>query len=135
MQLLNGVGFNRLEAALAAASLRQQVIANNVANVDTPYFKRSEVSFETLLQQQLNDDQPQLKGIRTDSRHFVIGASSAIPDPTISVDRSTAMNNNMNNVDIDREMSLAAENKLRYDAYIEQVNYQIKMKRVATEGR
>ncbi|MNE98318.1 flagellar basal body rod protein FlgB [compost metagenome] len=51
------------------------------------------------------------------------------------VDDRTAMNNNLNNVDIDSEMSLLAENKLRYDTYIEQLNYQVKMKRVATEGR
>ncbi|WP_110933124.1 flagellar basal body rod protein FlgB [Paenibacillus bouchesdurhonensis] len=135
MQLLNGVGFNRLENAIQAASTRQQVIADNIANVDTPYFKRSNVSFETLLQNELNGGMPNLRGYRTDSRHFVIGSSGSVPEPKITVDDRTAMNNNLNNVDIDSEMSLLAENKLRYDSYIEQLNYQIKMKRVATEGR
>ncbi|MNJ56026.1 Flagellar basal body rod protein FlgB [compost metagenome] len=135
MQLLNGVGFNRLENAIQAASTRQQVIADNIANVDTPYFKRSNVSFETLLQNELNGGMPALRGYRTDSRHFVIGGSRNVPEPKITVDDRTAMNNNLNNVDIDSEMSLLAENKLRYDSYIEQLNYQIRMKRVATEGR
>lgn len=135
MQLLNGVGFNRLENAIQAASTRQQVIADNIANVDTPYFKRSNVSFETLLQNEMNGGMPTLRGYRTDSRHFVIGSFGNVPEPKITVDDRTAMNNNLNNVDIDSEMSLLAENKLRYDSYIEQLNYQIKMKRVATEGR
>ena len=44
------------------------------------------------------------------------------------------MNNNQNNVDADREMSLA-ENQLRYNSYIQAVNEQIRMMRTAIEGR
>ncbi|MNI35148.1 Flagellar basal body rod protein FlgB [compost metagenome] len=132
MQLLNGTGFNRLETALQAANLRQGVLANNIANVDTPYFKRSSVSFESLLQSEM-DGKPTLRGRRTDTRHFVIGPSSGVPEAVINTDQSTAMNNNLNNVDIDSEMTRLAENQLRYNSYIEQINYQIKMKRTAVE--
>jgi len=45
------------------------------------------------------------------------------------------MNNNGNNVDIDREMSLLAKNQLVYNLYIQQVNHDIKMMRTAIEGR
>ena len=34
-----------LERALDAESVLRKVISNNVANVDTPHFKRSEVNF------------------------------------------------------------------------------------------
>mgnify|MGYP000530431163 CR=1 FL=1 len=44
---------NFLQKALDAASLRQNVLANNIANVNTPGFKRSYVSFEESLQQAL----------------------------------------------------------------------------------
>lgn len=135
MQLLNGIGFQRLESAIQAANLRQGVLSNNIANVDTPYFKRSSVSFESLLQNQINDSTPTLEGRRTNARHFDIGLSSRMTEPTVRTDQSTAMNNNQNNVDIESEMTQLAENQLRYNAYIEQVNYQIKMKRTALEGR
>ncbi|MGG6313555.1 flagellar basal body rod protein FlgB [Paenibacillus macerans] len=135
MQLLNGVGFDRLETAIQAANLRQGVISNNIANNDTPYFKRSNVSFESMLQSEMNSGMPALQGKRTDSRHFVIGPSAGVPEPQITVDKSTIMNNNQNNVDIDSEMALLAENQLRYNAYVEQINYLIKMKRTAVEGR
>jgi len=135
MQLLNGIGFTRLESAVQAANMRQGVLANNIANEDTPYFKRSNVSFESLLQQASEGDMPALQGIRTNNRHFVIGPTSGIAEPVVTTDRTTAMNNNMNNVDIDSEMSQLAENQLRYNTYIEQINYQIKMKRNAVEGR
>ncbi|WP_138493984.1 flagellar basal body rod protein FlgB [Paenibacillus pinistramenti] len=134
MQLLSGTSFDRLQSAVQAADLRQNVIANNIANVDTPNFKRSDVSFESLLQNEMNGGVKELSGLRTDARHFVIGSSSNVPSAKVTTDSSTTMNNNLNNVDIDREMSLLAENQLRYNSYIEQLNYQIKMMRTAVGG-
>lgn len=132
MQILSGVGFQRLEAAIDAANIRQSVISNNIANEDTPYFKRSSVSFESLLQDEMNSEMPTLRGRTTNPRHFVIGPSnSSIPDSQVITDETTSMNNNLNNVDIDSEMSLLAENQLRYNSYIELLNYQIKMKQTA----
>ncbi|CAM3066353.1 MULTISPECIES: flagellar basal body rod protein FlgB [Paenibacillus] len=135
MNLLNDISFQRLQGALDASNIRQRTIADNIANADTPYFKRSDVAFEEMLQEQMNGDMPVLKGKVTDSRHFVIGPSSSIPTPVVNMDQSTSMNNNQNNVDVDKEMSLLAENQLRYNAYIQQVNEQIKMMRVGVEGR
>ena len=40
---------NVLETSLSAAATRQEVIANNIANVNTPNFKRKDVRFETEL--------------------------------------------------------------------------------------
>jgi len=135
MNLLNDISFQRLQGALDASNVRQRTIADNIANADTPYFKRSDVAFEEMLQEQMNGEMPVLKGKVTDSRHFVIGPSSSIPTPVVNMDQSTSMNNNQNNVDVDKEMSLLAENQLRYNAYIQQVNEQIKMMRVGVEGR
>ncbi|MHA0855958.1 flagellar basal body rod protein FlgB [Paenibacillus sp. CMAA1364] len=134
MNLLNGVTFQKVQTAIDASNTRQQVISNNIANAETPYFKRSEVSFESLLQQNMNDGMPRLKGIRTDMRHFVIGPVSGVPSPKVSQDESTVMNNNLNNVDIEQEMSLLADNQLRYNSYITLVNQQIKMMRTAVQG-
>ncbi len=134
MELLNGATFQKLQGALEAANTRQQVISNNIANNDTPYFKRSDVSFESLLQQEMNGDMPVLKGKKTDSRHFNIGPILSVPTAAISQDDSTIMNNNLNNVDIDQEMSLLADNQLRYNSYISLMNEKIEMMRTAAKG-
>lgn len=134
MNLLNDVGFKRLEGALGAATLRQEVISNNIANADTPYFKRSDVSFENLLQSQMDDSQIPISGKVEDKRHFQIGNTGTIPQATVTTNESTVMNNNLNNVDMDQEMTSLAENQLRYNAYIEQINHQIKMMRTAIQG-
>lgn len=126
-----------MEAAVLAAEMRQRVISNNVANADTPHFKRSEVLFEQLLEQAMgNQKDGQLTGIRTNSKHIAIGnGSSSLPIPKIITDETTSMNNNENNVDIDREMSLLAKNQLSYNLYIQQINHEVKMMRTAIEGR
>ncbi|MFC5648999.1 flagellar basal body rod protein FlgB [Paenibacillus solisilvae] len=136
MNLLNGAGFNNLQGALHAAEMRQRVIANNVANADTPKFKRSEVLFEELLEERMGNGKPRLAGVRTNSRHIPIRQSSAsIPDAKVVTDETSMMNNNENNVDIDREMSLLAKNQLSYNFYVQQMSHDIKMMRIAIEGR
>ncbi|KIL35282.1 flagellar basal-body rod protein FlgB [Cohnella kolymensis] len=136
MNVLGGVAFQRLEGALQAASMRQRVLADNVANVDTPHFKRSDVAFEEMLSQAIgNDGSPMLAGRVTDPRHIPINGSYPVPSAQVVTDESTSININRNNVDIDKEMSLVAENQLRYNLFIQQVNHEVKMMRTGIDGR
>lgn len=102
-----------MENKLEASALRQKVIANNLANVDTPGFKKSYVEFEDVLRQAQNKDRLSL--IRTDTRHiepsFInIQAVKA----RVVIDNSTSLRNDGNNVDIDQEMTELAKNGLDY---------------------
>lgn len=115
--------------------MRQGVISNNIANIDTPNFKRSEVLFEEILSQEMAG-QSGLKGKRTNERHIPIGRSTGVvPTAQVLTDNLSQMNNNENNVDIDREMSLLAKNQLSYNFYIQQISHDVKMMRTAIEGR
>lgn len=134
MELLNSVSFQRLQGGIDAANKRQSVLANNVANNDTPNFKRSDVSFESLLQQQESGVKSTLSAKVSDSRHFKFGSNTVVPTAVVSTDETTSMNNNDNNVDIEREMALSAENQLRYNSYVEQMNSQISMMRTVIQG-
>jgi flagellar basal-body rod protein FlgB len=130
---INKPSFQLLEKSLDASSMRQRVIANNIANVDTPYFKRSEVSFESLLQQQMGSF-TQLQGYRTDARHFYFGNSAQQITPQVTTDESSIMNNNLNNVDMDTEMSQMAKNQLAYNTEIQQINHEMKQLKSAITG-
>lgn len=133
MDLLNSANFNRMERTLDAAVLRQKVSANNVANIDTPNFKRSDVVFEELLNQQMN--QKSFVGKRTNPRHIPIGSSGDSAETKIVQDTSSVMNNNLNNVDIDAEMTLVAKNQLRYNVITQQVSHDIRNLRTAIGGK
>ncbi|MFD0698391.1 flagellar basal body rod protein FlgB [Paenibacillus sp. GCM10027628] len=135
MSLLDKPSWNLMERTLDASSLRQKVIANNVANVDTPYFKRSDVMFEELLQGQMSSSTPSIEGYRTDRRHFYIGKSPNVTPPEIKTDETTAINNNMNNVDMDYEMSLMAKNQLKYNTLIQQMNSEFKKMHTVLGGK
>lgn len=136
MNVLGGSDLARLKGAIAAAELRQQVIADNIANVDTPGFKRSEVLFEELLARQLSSQATSgLEARRTHEKHIPFGRGRSVVKPQLATDSTTSMNNSGNNVDIDREMALLAKNQLRYNALIQQLNHEISMLRIGIEGR
>ncbi|MBW5444581.1 flagellar basal body rod protein FlgB [Cohnella sp. CFH 77786] len=136
MDLLSGASFQRLEGAIHAASMRQQVLANNIANVDTPNFKRSDVAFEEMLSQAMGSGGMKTLALKTsDPRHISNGVSASGPVPSVVTEESTVFNNSRNNVDIDKEMSLVAENQLRYNLFIQQMNHNVKMMRIGIEGR
>ena len=59
-----------LNKGLDAASVRNKVIADNIANVDTPGFKRREVIFEENIQKVLENNNISVKLRSTDSRHL-----------------------------------------------------------------
>jgi len=135
MNILNSASFNRLEGAVQAAEFRQRVISNNIANVDTPKFKRSEVLFEELLEQSMGSGERKLEGNRTNSRHIAIGVTkTAVPQAVLTTDETTSMNNSENNVDVDREMALLAKNQLSYNYYVSQINHHITMMRTGIGG-
>ena len=136
MELFNSPSMRLLENTINAASVRQRVIANNIANADTPYFRRSYVTFEDALQEAMTSD-VKLSGSRTNAKHIPIGRERAQQDPEMQVltDTSTAVNNNFNNVDIDYEMAQMAKNQLRYNVLMQKLNGELRSLRQAIEGR
>ena len=91
-----------LEVALHGTELRQQVVANNLANVNTPGFKRSDVEFGPALAEALQFS----------------GTSAAVGGvmPVVKTDTTSAMRLDGNNVDIDREATYLAQTQLQFSA-------------------
>ena len=135
-QLVNTPTIDIGSRALSAASLRHEVLSNNIANVNTPYFRRSHVRFEDLLRKELGlEDDPLMKLVRTHDRHLPIpyhGKTHAF----IEQESTTNMRLDGNNVDIDIEMAEVAKNQLYYNALANQMSSHIgKLKSVITSGQ
>ncbi|MPN26950.1 Flagellar basal body rod protein FlgB [bioreactor metagenome] len=132
--LLSSPKVSVLEQSLAAASLRHKVISNNIANVNTPGFKKSEVAFESLLQSAL--DGTQLRMTSTNEKHFQIARSPLQVTPTINTITDTSMRTDGNNVDVDIEMAELAKNNIYYNAVAQQLGQQFSgLKTVINGGR
>lgn len=125
-----------MESALYASEARQRVISNNIANAETPNFKRSELVFEELIAEQLGNGKEKIKGNRTHEKHISIGKGTlGLPTANLVTDTSTAMNSTTNNnVDPDAEMALLAKNQLNYNFYVQQLNHDFAMMRIAITG-
>ena len=135
-QLVNTSTIDIGSRAMAAAALRHEVLSNNIANVNTPYFKRSHVRFEDLLTQELGlGNDPLMKVVRTHDRHFPIpfhGKARAV----IEQDDRTNMRLDGNNVDIDVEMAEVSKNQLYYSAVATALGGHIsKLKSVINSGQ
>lgn len=102
------------------ASLRQMVIASNVANVNTPGYRQREVAFEEALSKAIAKD---------DMR------SALAVEPEIVFGTGTATRADGNNVDIDREMTNLTKNTLLFRTASQILAVQLRMMRSAITGR
>lgn len=123
-----------LSRAMDAATLRQQVAANNIANVNTPGFRRSFVRFEEELARAVRGRG--VVGARTHPKHIPIGTVKVGQvQPEIVRDETTTMRNDGNNVDIEREMAINAAAELQYAALTQMASARYRMLRSAiTQG-
>lgn len=107
-----------LHKGLDAAWLRNAVISNNIANVETPGFKSSRVNFETVFKQALEGGGFQAKMTRAGHRDFGDPDVSAVA-AQVAENNATTMRMDGNNVDIDYENAELAKNYLYYNTLSE----------------
>jgi flagellar basal-body rod protein FlgB len=92
-------------------SMRQKIVASNIANADTPGYKTQDVDFQSELQ----------------------SAMSGLPPATTEV-QGLRVKNDGNNVSLDRESRLLAENAMRFNVATNLLRSQLKLVRSAIDG-
>ncbi len=108
---------NVLDKAADAAWLRNEAISNNLANVDTPGYKRQDVSFEDEFRRALKNSRYHTM----DDKVSKLTMSDV--KPRLFTDSAGyAYRMDGNNVDIDTENVELASNQLKYNALIQSVN-------------
>lgn len=101
------------QKALDATMMRQEMVTNNLANVDTPGYRRYDVNFETYLSKALE---------RKGMGHVDLDKIS----PTIYQDYVNFTGRlDGNNVNIDVETAELSKTKIKYDTLIQRANAQI----------
>ncbi len=119
-----------LQRTMSTSVLRQEVIADNVANADTPHFKRREVAFESELTRALKSYDPEpFPAALTNRMHipFYRPKNYREVKPFVHLDYATSYRNDGNNVDIEKEMVDARENALRYMAMAQLTNDKLRL--------
>lgn len=108
-----------LKRALDGASLRHTAISNNIANVNTPGYKRVTVEFENLLKDELEKNK--LRLFTTNSKHMR-GSKDSKLDSVIEEHKNIAVRRDGNGVNIDIEVAERAKNEIYYNAISRQVS-------------
>jgi flagellar basal-body rod protein FlgB len=104
----------QLDHYMTLLSTRQKLVASNIANADTPNYKTQDIDFASELQQ--------------------AQASQAGLTPVVSNTPGLRVKEDGNNVDLDREARLLAENALRFNVASNLLRGQIKSIRMAIQG-
>jgi flagellar basal-body rod protein FlgB len=112
-----GKNLDILSRAMDVALLRRRVIADNIANSDTPHFKRSVVNFESQLKRALESETvKRFPNLMTHPRHIAFQRPMDYREvrPIRFLDYLTTSKNNGNNVDIEQESMDLLQNQLLY---------------------
>jgi flagellar basal-body rod protein FlgB len=128
---------NTLQKGLNASWLRNEVISNNIANVDTPGFKASRVRFEDLMASAVENGADSGTGMEvTNERHIQGGQASAFEqvEPEIITDETTSVRLDGNNVNIENEMVELAKNSIEYYATVSKINSEFRKLNTAING-
>lgn len=119
---------NVLTKAADASWTRNEIISNNLANVDTPGYKRKDVTFESYLMQELAG------GDSTSLRARIDDVDLTNLNATVYTDYSNlSYRLDGNNVDVDTENVEYASNQLYYQTLIETIDHQFAMLKAAMQ--
>lgn len=119
MSKIGNKNFTLLGKMMSLTSARQRVIAQNVANVNTPNYRRRELRFESALAQAMSNGR---------------AADYASVQGWVDRPNNTVVRNNGNNVDIDLEMMNMNENAVSYQIYTELYGRKSNMVKSAIRG-
>lgn len=121
------------QQAMTLRANRQQVLAGNIANADTPNFKARDFDFAAALQAAVRGSGAGgLALVGTAARHLQ-GSAEAAP-PRLAYRQVTQPSADGNTVDMDVERAQFAENALHYEAGLTFLSTQVRTLLAALQG-
>ncbi len=126
------------QTALRLRAERQQVLASNIANADTPNYKARDIDFSSALKQAVTTASAPAAGalVKTSPLHLA-GNPAGLTASGVPVMYRTAAQGSVdgNTVDMDNERSQFADNALRYEAGVTFAAGQLKKLLSAVQGQ
>jgi len=111
-----------LARAMDYRAARQDMIASNIANADTPYYKPRDIRFEEALiakkQELYKNNTQQLKMARTDAQHLTQKEEGSALKPTLYFRDGHMARNDGNSVDLDVETTEMSKNSIMFNALV-----------------
>jgi flagellar basal-body rod protein FlgB len=124
------------ETALSLRAQRQQLLASNIANADTPNYKARDIDFNKALQTAMvrTDQQPATSLTKTAALHMNTGNKDVLGDAPLLYRTVQQGSVDGNTVDMDVERNQFSDNAVRYEAGLTLISSQIKHLLAAIQG-
>jgi flagellar basal-body rod protein FlgB len=126
------------ETTLSLRAKRQELLASNIANADTPNYKARDIDFTSALQSAMTRSTPPAGVLATtDPRHVgraTPDANTLADGPPVLYRTPTQNGADGNTVDMDAERNQFTDNAVRYEASISLINQQIRAMLAAVQG-
>lgn len=122
------------QTALKLRSARQELLASNIANADTPNYKAKDIDFASALQGALSGSPAQLPLAATSQRHLGGSTGENVMGAPVMYRNVLQPSADGNTVDMDVERAQFADNALRYEASVRFISEQVKGVLTALQG-
>ena len=122
------------QAALSLRGARQELIASNIANADTPNYKAKDIDFASALQGAMSGNTKSLALNTTANSHFGGFTGESVLGSPVMYRNVLQPSADGNTVDMDVERAQFADNALRYEASVSFVSGKIKDVLAALQG-
>jgi flagellar basal-body rod protein FlgB len=121
-------------AALGLRAARQELLASNIANADTPDYKARDIDFTRALRDALTGSSARLPMAATAPRHLERAAGETVPGAPVMYRIPAQPSADGNTVEMDIERAQFADNALRYEAGVRFASDEIKSVLIALQG-
>ncbi|OGT04045.1 MAG: flagellar basal-body rod protein FlgB [Gallionellales bacterium RBG_16_57_15] len=122
------------QTALSLRAARQELLASNIANADTPNYKARDVNFASVLQNALAGTSTALPIAQTSAAHLEGNSENSILGAPVMYRKPVQPSADGNTVDMDVERAQFADNALRYEASVKFVSERFKSILTAIQG-
>lgn len=126
--------FQFQQAALNLRAARQELIASNIANADTPNYKAKDIDFVKALQGALEGSGEKLQVAVTSPQHLAGGSGESVMGAPVQYRKPLQPSADGNTVDMDVERAQFADNALRYEASVRFISDKAKEVLSALQG-
>ena len=126
--------FQFQQAALNLRAARQELLASNIANADTPNYKAKDIDFAHALQGALSGSSAQLQLNNTAPSHLSGATGNSVMGAPVLYRTVLQPSADGNTVDMDVERAQFADNALRYEASVKFVSDEVKDVLIALQG-
>jgi flagellar basal-body rod protein FlgB len=126
-----------LAASMRGLEARNTAIANNIANADTPGYKRVDVSFESALADAVQSDRSRTSQSSSMPDLWNGDAANAVDEvaPAVQSVDTTTMRVDGSNVDPDNEMAQLSANQLAHQTVVSLLDKRFAQFRTAITGQ